>query len=332
MSAELRIGVAGAGAMGIDHIERISQRIAGARVSAVIEPDPVRAAAGAAKAPGSAVYPDLAAALDDDALDALLIAVPGPFHEQLLITAIQAKLPTLCEKPLTPDAAGSLRVVEAENGQALVQVGFMRRFDREYAYLREQIQHGQQGDLLLLHCVHRNPAVPDNWITDMLITDSLVHEIDIVPWLAGSPITAVTVLNPRRNSLAPEGLGDPILAVFELDNGVIADVEVNVSMQFGYQVGAEAVFEAGLIKTGEASGPRHWENRKVWVAQTPSFVERFADAYDEEVRRWVIAAAAGGIDGPSAFDGYRAAVVTEAALEALHTGRRVQVPSVVAPA
>lgn len=63
----------------------------------------------------------------------MLVASPGPAHEAALLAAFAHDLPVLCEKPLTPDAASALRVLEAEQrlGHRRVQVGFMRRYDQE---------------------------------------------------------------------------------------------------------------------------------------------------------------------------------------------------------
>ncbi|MBR7560588.1 inositol 2-dehydrogenase, partial [Mycobacterium tuberculosis] len=75
----------------------------------------------------------------------------------------------------------------------LIQVGFMRRFDPEYRQLRGLVESGETGELLVLRCAHRNAVVPDSYQQESLITDSVVHEFDIVPWLAGSPIRSVEV-------------------------------------------------------------------------------------------------------------------------------------------
>jgi len=62
-------------------------------------------------------------------------------------------------------------MVEAEvaTGKQLIQVGFMRRFDSGYESLKALINSGDQGELLGLHCAHRNPSVPDSYYNDMLI-------------------------------------------------------------------------------------------------------------------------------------------------------------------
>lgn len=325
--SEIRVAVVGAGLMGADHIVRITQRIVGATVSAVVEPDENRAKAALATAPGARWYSNIELALADQAMDAVLIATPGQFHEPVLLPALAAGIPILCEKPLTPDSESALRVVEAEiaTGKQLIQVGFMRRFDAGYMELRELIASGSNGQLLGLHCAHRNPSVPETYFNDMLIFDSVVHEIDVVRFLTDSPIASLEVKHFKRNSLSPEKLNEPILALLETDSGVLATVEMNVSIQFGYQVRTEAVFEKGLAEIGRTSGLISHSSGQISTPEHSSFKTRFAAAYDNQIQRWINAAQQGRIDGPSAWDGYLAAAAVEAGLEALKSGKKVPV-------
>lgn len=318
----LRVGVVGAGAMGADHIRRMEAVISGADVSAVIEPDEARAKAGKTSAPEARLFSRVEDAIADDAVDALIVATPGFLHEDVLMPGLEARLPILCEKPLTPDPESSWRVIEAEmaTGQRLIQVGFMRRFDPEHRQLREVVRDGDAGPLLMLHCAHRNPVVPDTYLQDMLITDSLVHEFDSIPWLVGSDLHTIEVRYPRRNTRAPDRLTEPILALLELDNGVLAEVEMNVNHQFGYQVTAEAVFEQGVTRLGEPTGLRHWLAGRSFVTEHAGFTTRFADAYDTQVQQWVAAARTGTVTGPSSWDGYKVAVACQEGVEALRNG------------
>jgi len=325
--SDLRIGVVGAGLMGADHINRIRERIAGAVVSAVIDVDTEKAEAAAAEAPGSTAFSSLADAIAANAMDAVLIATPGRFHLPDLMAVIAAGLPTLCEKPLTTDAQSAMQVIDAEvaGGRKLIQVGFMRRFDAGYMDLREIIASGAYGELLALRCAHRNPDVPQPYTNDMLINDSVVHEFDVVRYLTDSPVVAVEVKHLKRNTNNYSHLNDPILAFLETESGVIADVEMNVSVRFGYQVKTEAVFESGIAEIGRTSGTTVWHEGKYFGSEHVTFKTRFGAAFDNEVQRWVNAARHGTIDGPSAWDGYLVAAACAAGVEALETGKRVEV-------
>lgn len=331
--SDLGIAVVGAGLMGADHITRISERIVGATVTAVVEPDENRAQGALSGIPGARAFSGIDDALEWGGFDAVVIATPGPFHEPVIVPVLQRGLPVLCEKPLTPDPESSLRVVneEVRGGRQLIQVGFMRRFDQGYQSLRAMIAQGEMGSLLGLHCVHRNPAVPDSYHNDMLIFDSVVHEIDAVRFLTDSPIRSIEVKHMKRNSLSPGGLDEPILVLLRTEDGVLSTVEMNVSVQFGYQVRTEAVFEQGLAEIGRASGLTTHHAGSMATVDHMSFKTRFADAYDAQIQRWVNATKLGRIDGPSAWDGYLAAAAVEAGLEALKTGEEVPVSYVPQP-
>ncbi|MFF4521251.1 Gfo/Idh/MocA family protein [Streptomyces bluensis] len=330
----LGVAVIGAGRMGADHVRRIDEVISGARVSAVVDLDPERAKRLADGIDGCTAYTDPAAAMAAEDVDAVLIASPGPAHEAALLTAFEHDLPVLCEKPLTPDAASALRVMEAEQkrGHRLVQVGFMRRYDAEYRKLKALLDSGQLGRPLMLHNRHRNAASPSGFTTAMLINDSVVHEMDVTRWLLDQEITAVTVLRPTPSENAPEGLSDPQLVLFETDGGAIVDVEINVNCGFGYQVKAEAVCERGTARIGEEQSlvtdmAGRWGGT---IAQ--DFVERFAGAYDRQVQAWVDATRRGEVTGPSVWDGYATAAVCEAGVRAQSEGGRVEVELIERPA
>ncbi|MEU8586092.1 Gfo/Idh/MocA family oxidoreductase [Streptomyces sp. NPDC048664] len=333
MGALLGVAVLGAGHMGADHVRRLDRQVSGARVVAVADPDTDRAKEAAAGIEGVLVHPDPVAALDTPGVEAVLVASPGEAHEEALLAAFARGLPVLCEKPLAPDAAGALRVVEAEAGlgRRLAQVGFMRRYDAEYARLKSLLDQGRLGRPLMLHCTHRNVSSPRDFTTDMLITSSVSHEIDAARWLLGQELTAVSVLCPRSSPGAPEGLDDPQFVVFETSGGALVDVEVFVNSGFGYQVRCEAVCAHGtarigdgrtMVVTGEGGA----------VEEVPrDYLVRFADAYDREVRAWVDATRRGQVTGASAWDGYAAAAVAEAGVRARRGGVRQTVELAARP-
>lgn len=305
--SDLRVGVVGAGAMGLNHVRRLTQRTAGARVSVVVEPDRARRTAALAAAPGAVGVAGLDEALAVGVLDAVLVAAPGTLHAGAVDACLAAGLPVLCEKPLTPDPESAWRLLEAEQagGRRLIQVGFMRRYDAEYAALRAIVADGRAGELMMIHAVHRNVGTPPGYVESMLITDSVVHELDAVPWLAGSPIASIEVRRGRPNPCTAGQLHEPILVLLQLVDGTLADVEMNVSAS-SYQVITEAVLTGDVVRIGEAG-------------HHADYTTRFAAAYDSEVQAWVDSVAAQAISGPSAWDGYAAAVCCHAGVQALTT-------------
>jgi myo-inositol 2-dehydrogenase/D-chiro-inositol 1-dehydrogenase len=324
----VRVGVIGVGMIGQDHIRRITQVLTGGAVVAVNDVDAGRAGQVAAGLPGTVTVTDTArdliAAGD---VDAVLIASWGAAHEEQVLAAIAAGKPVFCEKPLAPTSGACLRIMDAElaAGRRLVQVGFMRRYDAGYQAMKAALDDGRLGAPLLMHCAHRNPSVPPYFTTDMIISDSAVHEMDIVRWLFGEEITAAAVLAPRRSRQAPDGVQDPLILLLEMAGGALVDDELFVNARYGYDVRGELVCEAGTVALADTSEVTVRAANQHGGRVPVDWRDRFIRAYDIELQDWLNAVAAGTSTGPSAWDGYAAAAVTDAALEALRTGQRTAV-------
>ena len=327
--SDLRIAVLGVGMMGADHVARITSRISGARVSVVNDYLPEKAAEVAAAVPGARVANDPFDAIAADDVDAVLLATPGPTHEKQLLACLEHRKPVLCEKPLTTEVETSLEVVrrEAELEKPFIQVGFMRRFDPEYQHLKALIDGGELGQPLVMHCVHRNPAVPPSFNSAMVVKDSLVHEVDVTRFLFGEEIASVQIIRPAANPSAPAGLQDPQIAIFQTASGRHVDVELFVTTGVAYEVRTEVVGELGSATIGLDVGLVRKSSPGIWGGRiTPGFRERFGTAYDIELQRWVDAVRTGvNVDGPTAWDGYAAAAVCAAGVRSLESGERVAV-------
>jgi len=251
----------------------------------------------------------------------------GPTHEEFVLAAIEAGKPVFCEKPLAPTPDACLHIIEAEmhRGRRLVQVGFMRRYDRGYRALKRALDDGSIGTPLLAHSAHRNPSVPDIFTSDMPLTDAAVHEMDVFRWLLADDIAAVSVVLPRRTGYAASHLQDPQLLLMETATGVHIDVEVFVNCQYGYDIRCELVGETGTVSLANPAPASIRSGAAVAEPVPADWRERFAAAYDTELQEWVNSAASSETSGPSSWDGYAAAVIAEAALTALESGQRTPV-------
>jgi myo-inositol 2-dehydrogenase/D-chiro-inositol 1-dehydrogenase len=329
----LRVGVVGTGMMGQDHVQRLATGVPDAEVVAVSDVN-LEQAKRVGERVDARVFTDGHDLIGDDQVQAVLVASPGFTHEEFTLACLAAGKPVLCEKPLAPTVDACLRVVEAEAAKPrrLVQVGFMRRYDDGFAALKRRLDGGEVGQPLLLHCRHRNAASPPGFTTDMMITDSVVHDIDVTRWLLGQEIVAATVLLPRRSSKAPEGLQDPQLVVLETAEGVLVDVESFVNCQFGYDIRCELVGETGTLSLGEEPGVQLRQQGRHAGPIPADWRERFGPSYQRELQEWVTGALEDRITGPSAWDGYAATAVAEAAVQSQTTGRRTPVDLVDRPA
>lgn len=331
----IRIGLIGAGGMGRAHVERIERELAGGRVVAVADLD-LDGARAVAEPLGAKVYGTGAELIADPEVDAVLIATFGKVHAPDVLAAIDAGKYVLCEKPMVTTTADALRVLEAEQkaGKKLVTVGYMRRFDAGYQQLRAALETGEHGYATLVHCRHRNPAVPENYTTRNMIDDTASHEIDICRYLLGEEIVRVRVEAPRATSHRFGHLQDPLVLVAYTESGVRIDDEVNVNLQWGYSIECELVMETGTTRLGdqEKTYVRDGFGNRNPICR--SHIDRFHDAFNAEVQQWIRAVERDEHTGSSAWDGYAAVAVVEAALESLDEGdgREVAVRMVDRPA
>ena len=140
-------------------------------------------------------------------------------------------------------------------------------------------------------------------------------------WLLGEEIVRVSVLAPAPSSLARPGLQDPQLLLLQTASGRLVDVEAFVTAGYGYDVRCEVVGEAGTL---ELLAPATIAIRAAdldALTLPVGFEQRFEEAYRQELQAWITAIAARGeLPGPSAWDGYAAAAVCEAAVASLESG------------
>ncbi|GMA60800.1 hypothetical protein GCM10025859_12400 [Alicyclobacillus fastidiosus] len=253
----VRFGVIGTGAIGREHINRITNTLSGGRIVAVTDVNQ-KAAREVVETFGldAVVYPDDTSLIADTNVDAVLVTSWGPAHEGSVLKAIDAGKYVFCEKPLATTEEGCMRIVEAEmkHGKRLVQVGFMRRYDSGYVQLKDALDRNEAGEPLMIYCAHRNPDVDEKYTTDMAITDTLVHEIDVLHWLVNDDYQSVQVIFPKRTKRALDHLRDPQVIIFETKTGMHISVEVFVNCKFGYDIQCEVVCEEGTLKLPDVSG------------------------------------------------------------------------------
>lgn len=332
----LKFGVIGTGAIGVEHIKRITNTLSGGKIVAVTDVN-IEAANKVVKDQklDAKVYKDGHDLIKADDVDVVLVTSWGPTHEEFVLGAIEAGKYVFCEKPLAVTADGCLRIVEAEvkYGKRLVQVGFMRRYDKGYVQLKEVINSKKIGEPLMIHCAHRNPDVDDKYITSMAITDTLIHEIDALHWLVNDDYKSVQVIYPKKTVNASGHLQDPQIVLIETIGGIRIDAEIFVNCKYGYDIKCEVVGETGIANLPQPSSVLIRSDAKDSSTILMDWKVRFFEAYDIEIQAFMDSVKNQGVpDGPSAWDGYIAAVTADACVKAQETGEIVPVALKARPA
>jgi len=327
----VRVGLIGAGTMGADHARILCSEIPGVSLQYLCDADAARAkrvadAWGAAHATADALT-----AIADKSVDAVLVASPDQTHAPLSRACVEARMPVLCEKPLSQDSKECLDVIAAEvkGGTRLVQVGFMRRFDPAYAEMKAALAKDVVGPALMFHCFHRNFSAPANFTGQMAITNSAPHEFDIARCMLDTDYAEISVFRPEfRDS---NRVGAPVFMVLKTVTGQLVNVEINNNAAYGYDVRGELVGERGSVFL---RSPIHTEilvNLRAITTYPEDWRPRFAEAYRLQNSAWLKSIETGQPVGASAWDGYAATLVAEAGVDSLSKGNPVKLSLAAKP-
>ena len=329
---QIAVGVIGTGGMGGMHAEIVQTKVANATLAAVADLDKERAEKVAEKS-GAAVFADAEELIQDEAVDAVVVASPDPTHAPLVKECLRLEKPVLCEKPLADGAEAALEVVEAEVelGRKLVQVGFMRRYDPQHVAAKEAIDAGTVGAPVLFKGWHRNadldPGIDSEWV----VINAMIHDIDSARWFIEEEIEEVYVRGKNTAPKLGEDVWDVQLVQFSTTGGRMGSIETNVVSNYGYEVGVEVVCERGIVGTALPAGAIVRQNHAASKRITEGWYDRFRAAYVTEVQEWVESAISGVPSGSDAWDGYASLVVADACISSLRSGTPQKVSKLDVP-
>ena len=229
------------------------------------------------------------------------------------------------------------RAVEAAAKAGVrLHIGFMRRFDPGYAEAKRRIDAGEIGKPLIFKAISRDPAsMPLSRVraggSGGVFLDSAIHDYDLARWLMGAEVTQVSTLATSfAEGDARQAGPDTGLVNLWFANDAVGAAEVYNNARYGYDIRTEVIGSAGTLRIGHVDDPG-------WTLLTPNsqrtghvqgFLDRFAAAYDLEVRDWARRMLT---DQPAAItgeDGLQALAISIAARESGQTGKVVELASI----
>ena len=322
---ELRIGIIGTGAIGREHIRRISEKLKCGRVVAAYDAYPPESLGGIE------LEPTLEALIAREDVDAFILTTPYFTHEDILMQLLPVGKPIFCEKPMGVSGETCKKVVDLEMslGKRLIQVGFMRRYDIGYQMMKKELESGKYGEILMMHCAHRSGlASPDQIApaedqSSAFIIDGASHEIDVCHWLLGDaddPFVSAQAILPRCSKYGSKTYPLPQLMILQTKKGVVIEDELNASYHGAYDIQCEVICEDGSMRLPDRPAPVIQYDLARGAAVSPDWKTRFTQAYDDEVQEWILSALEGRVDGPNAWDGYNVALTADALVRSMKSG------------
>lgn len=300
-----RFGVAGAGRMGRNHITALRNSSV-AKVVAVA--DPSQAALQALDGAGVSTFLDLDSMLDSAAIDGLIVCVPTTAHLATLRKVIDARLPTLAEKPLglTVSEAHTIASLAAESAVPL-QVGFWRRFVPMLVKLRHGIFQDAFGGIYSICCFQWDGAPPSaNFRRNSggILVDMGVHDFEQVRWLTGQEFASVDAVSSAVRT--DEGWPDDpesVLIMARLSGGTTSVISLGRRFPLG---------DVCKVEVFGTNGSQ--ECRFLWP---PAVDETFANALLAQAESFVRHVGGAELVGASGSDAVAALTAAEAARQSL---------------
>jgi myo-inositol 2-dehydrogenase / D-chiro-inositol 1-dehydrogenase len=286
----MRLGVIGLGRIGAFHAATLT---ALPNVDSLVVYDPNPAAVqGTVERLGveAADSPEL---LMKAGVDGIVIAAATIVHPELILVALDAGLPTFCEKPVSADPKdGEEILARTEQTGIAVQIGYPRRFDAAFIAARAAVECGELGTVHTVRSTTLDPAPPpDDYVRHSggIFRDCSVHDFDAVRFVTGQDV--VEVYATGSNSFAPifveNGDVDTAATTLTLSDGALAVVSNTRYNARGYDVRLELHGSKDSVAAGvEDRWPiRSTEPGTGFPAGTPHrfFMDRFADAFRAEL-------------------------------------------------
>ncbi len=295
---QLHIGIVGAGRIGTVHAETLAFRLPESRIVAITDVNREAAESLAARCGIPTVAESSHAILANPRIEAVLICSSTDTHADLIVAAAKAGKHIFCEKPIAhslPEIDRALAAVKAAGVQ--LQIGFNRRFDSNFARVRQAVIDGEVGSPRLLHIVSRDPAPPPpEYIRSSggMFMDMTIHDFDMARFLIGDEVEEIytaggVMVDPK---IGEAGDLDTAVVVLRFRNGVIGTIDNSRQAAYGYDQRVEILGSEGMIATGNCyPNQATISTGKAVRRDLPMhfFMDRYTESFTSELRSFVAA-------------------------------------------
>lgn len=334
----IRIGLIGAGRMGSVYAHTLAFSVAEADLVAVADANPQAAEAAAARIGAGNWYCDYRALLEQKDIQAVVIASPTGTHVEVVQAAAAAGKEIYCEKPLAMTLDGcDAAISAAQSAGVRLMVGFMRRFDPAYVTAKKKIDEGVIGTPVMFKSLGRDPkrtslefAKREN--SGGLILDMGIHDFDVARWLMGSDVYRVQSEGGCLVFPELKEVGDIDNAIVNLKftSGAIGNIDVSRNAVYGYDIRTEVLGSDGALLIGRDryTDTLIMTREGVLHDTVPYFMERFGEAYANEIREFIASIVQDREPAVTGLDARAATAIGIAATRSLDEDRPVLIEEI----
>jgi myo-inositol 2-dehydrogenase / D-chiro-inositol 1-dehydrogenase len=327
------VALFGAGRIGSIHAGNIVRQ-PGVTLKYVVDVDPA-AGETLAKAHGAQTA-EAERVFGDPDIAAVIIASSTDTHADLLLRAAKAKKAIFCEKPVDlslPRARACAEAVRSAGVRCVI--GFQRRYDPTFAYLKRRIEDGEIGEPEMLIVTSRDPGAPPvDYIkrSGGIFKDMLIHDFDIFRWIIGDEASTVYATGSCLTNPEIERAGDidATAVTIRSRHGHLAQINTIRRAAYGYDQRFEVIGSKGMLQAGNHRPTEVvlWSSGAI-TADKPEhfFLERYRAAYAAEMAHFFDVVAGHAMPRTSIDDGVAALALAEAATTPWREKRIVELSS-----
>ena len=337
MKGKINVGIIGAGRIGKIHASNIVYFIPEAKVKTIADVNMTPEIEAWAKGLGIAqVTKNPDEIFSDPEISVVLICSSTDTHADLIIRRprLRSIFSVKSGRPHGEEVGAALKAVK-EAGVKL-QVGFNRRFDHNFARVRDLVKAGEIGDPQIVKITSRDPAPPPISyvaVSGGLFLDMMIHDFDMARFQAGSEVVEVYAKGAVLVDPAIGKAGDVDTAIVTLTfaNGVLCTIDNSRKAVYGYDQRVEVFGSKGAAAAENDLPSRVKLSTETRVSEDLPlhfFLERYKDAYINEVKAFFDAIANGKEVQVSGEDGLRNLIVGLAAKKSLVEGRPVKISEI----
>jgi myo-inositol 2-dehydrogenase / D-chiro-inositol 1-dehydrogenase len=330
---KLRVGVIGTGRIGKVHIQNLVNRIKNVEVVAVADIMIEQSKEWLDDIGIEAMYADYKKIVEDPSIDAVFVCSSTDTHSQISYEAIKQGKHVFCEKPIDYDIDRIKMVIDAvEQEKVKFQVGFNKRFDRNYKKLYDAVRAGDVGAPHIIKITSRDPGLPPIEyikVSGGIFVDMMIHDFDMMRYLSGEEVVEVYAGGSVLIDPAVGKAGDVDTAIVQLkfESGALGVIDNSRQAVYGYDQRAEVFGSKGCIMTkNETPNLTTYYSKDAVTTEKPLyfFLERFNDAYINEASIFIDCVINDKPVPVSAVDGLKPVLIAIAAQKSLDTGKPVK--------
>ena len=254
VASEIGIGIAGLGRSGWSIHARVLEGLGDHyRVVAVSDPLAERRAEATERF-GCTAHEKFAALLEDDRVEAVVVAAPSHLHAEYTIAALRAGKHVVCEKPMATDlaAATAMAAVAEETGK-LLTVFQNYRYHGDVETVRAVIESGVLGRIVLVRIAHHSFTRRWDWQTLQrygggTMNNTGPHVIDLGLLLFGDGEPEVTCVRDRVRTLGDAD--DHVLILLRGERNPTVQIEITAACAYPQEKWLVMGVEGGLTGSG----------------------------------------------------------------------------------